>query len=560
MKEKLLKNKTELICYIIAMLVTTTLATALSYAMAALIDKAVEGNVRVLLLTLASAGVIAISYLVLEYLTHLWKYAMVKSMNVRMRQNVFEKIFALKTCQYEERNSAEYINHLVSDCDMISDLYIDTVFNFIEGATQMLVVVIAVLITSVPMFCVMIIITIIAVIVSNLGGDKMEDAAQNYAQCRERYNTYVKERMTNYHLVRLYNLYTHEKKAHKEIVETMESALYTQKKIYAGKVISGETMGLGTTLLVMAAAAFMAINHMVSIGFVLVAGELVGRIIYPVTTIPQIVVSLKAAKPIFERLDGIVEADGGNEREGKSEVKEIKEICFKNVGFSYKGLKTPALEDINCRFVSGQKYLIVGESGCGKTTLLRLLSHTYVTTEGEVLLNTEDINQYSDESLYAKIGYMTQDVLLIEDSLRSNLSLYREFSDEKIYEALKSAGFTNPQTEFENGLDTMIAEDGKNFSGGQRQRMALARVLLHDFEWLVFDEFTSNLDSQIAEQMEDQILKLNKSVITVSHRLRKQAAEKYDQIIVMEKGHIVEMGTYGELMKRKGSFYKMIEK
>jgi ATP-binding cassette subfamily C protein len=266
--------------------------------------------------------------------------------------------------------------------------------------------------------------------------------------------------------------------------------------------------------------------------------------------------NFQSAKPMMERLK--VLEDTTEMQKGENRIADINSIVFKNVSFQYVDDHENVIKNISYEFLKGKKYLIVGKSGCGKSTFLRLIAKCFSSYEGEILVNGKEQKEYLESDLYKLIGFMTQNIFLLNDSLKQNLTLYEEYEEKDIRASLKQAGFDNPDKIFKDGLETQISEAGNNFSGGEKQRIALARLLLHKFSWLLFDEFTSNLDAKVADTIESQLLNIHDAtVITVSHRLNKKMMQSYDEIIVMDDGEIVEFGSYDSLMQKRGQFYTL---
>lgn len=557
MKPLLWKYPGKLIGVIALRMAATVAGTAFTLMLAELLNSAVQGSVRRLLLTGGTVIVLMLLAQVFEYVTSIQKKRLLREWNVLLKSILFSRLLEKSMGNFEERNSASYSNGLLTDCESLEQLYFSNSLELLDEVAELVITSIAVIWISPVLFLAMIFLTFLTLLLMNVGIEKFQSGMEKYTNAREAYSVFLKENLSCFRLIRMFQMKEKVRKAHDDACQQMEEKKCRQQILMAQKSCVMSLTGLGSTVLIMMAAAYLALKGAVSVGFVLAAGQLIGKITYPVTVLPGIIMNYKSAKPIEERLSIY---DAGKIREGKKEKTDnIQKLVVENVSFSYPNGSRNSLDGVSAYFDAGKKYLLVGESGSGKTTLLQLLTDCFDSYAGNVLIDGTELRSFSEESICRKIGVMTQEVFLFQDTLRQNLALYGDYSDEEIKDALKRAGLDGDGKLFPDGLDTMIEENGRNFSGGERQRIALARVLLHGFSWLFFDEFTSNLDVHNALLVEEQLLRLEGiTLLTVSHHLNDRIARMYDEILVLDSGKIVEKGTFEELMERQGEFSKMM--
>ncbi len=237
----------------------------------------------------------------------------------------------------------------------------------------------------------------------------------------------------------------------------------------------------------------------------------------------------------------------------------LENLSFKNVSFGYKE-NTLALENISFDITKGQTVAFVGPSGSGKTSLVKLLVGLYTTDKGNVMYNQIQFEEIDKEDLRKKIGFVTQDTQLFAGTIRENLLFVRSTAtDLECLEALKSAQCDALLERGERGLDTVIGEGGVKLSGGEKQRLSIARALLRKPELIIFDEATSSLDSITEEEINKTIRDVSKKIapitIIIAHRL--STIMHADTIHVLEKGKIVESGKHDDLLKTQGLYYAM---
>jgi len=274
----------------------------------------------------------------------------------------------------------------------------------------------------------------------------------------------------------------------------------------------------------------------------------------PIRKLAPQVSNRRAAIKLIERLSDEIE---------KTEVKpegtvlgEFKrDIVFRNLNFAYAEDRT-VLENINLRFEKGKSYAIVGGSGSGKSTLLKLLLGYDTDYEGDLLIDGIPIKEINLESLYDHMSIIQQEVFLFDSSIKNNITMFRSFDEAKVENAIEQAGLSSLIEE--KGEDYSCGEGGRNLSGGEKQRVSIARCLVRETPILLMDEATAALDNNIAQMVESKILSINNLTrIIVTHRLNEGIMRKYDSIFVMNRGMVIEQGSFEELMNRQGYFYSL---
>jgi len=239
---------------------------------------------------------------------------------------------------------------------------------------------------------------------------------------------------------------------------------------------------------------------------------------------------------------------------------KVDELVFDQVGFKHLTAANKALDDINFRVNVGETIAFVGPSGSGKTTLVKLLVGLYKPMEGKILYNGVDSTKIDIEALRHQIGFVTQDTQLFSGSIKENLLFVNpRATDEQIMEVLQKASCQTLLARADKGIDTVIGEGGIKISGGEKQRLSIARALLRHPRLLVFDEATSALDSLTEEEISQTVRQVTASrehiTVMIAHRL--STIMHADRIYVLEKGHIIETGTHASLLSEKGLYYAM---
>lgn len=232
-----------------------------------------------------------------------------------------------------------------------------------------------------------------------------------------------------------------------------------------------------------------------------------------------------------------------------------REIRLEGVSFSYDWQKQ-VLHSLSARFEAGKAYALVGGSGSGKSTLLNLLMGAGAAYEGKILMDGREVRDLSPESLYGLMSVIQQNVFVFNASVRDNVTMFRSFPQEELEQAMGHAHLTELLQE--RGENYLCGENGKNLSGGEKQRISIARSLLKRSSVLLADEATAALDAQTAHQVTSDLLDLTGVTrIIVTHGLEESLLRRYDGILVLKDGRIAETGTFDELMEKKGYFYAL---
>ena len=305
--------------------------------------------------------------------------------------------------------------------------------------------------------------------------------------------------------------------------------------------------------------SFYIFNGELTLGQLISFITLSGFFLEPLSRVLTMQLQLQEVMIAAQRLSDVIDLEEESDSNlNKDEVESLSgDIEFNNVGFAY-GTRGMAIKNISLKIKSGEKVAFVGMSGSGKTTLLKLLMRFYECTEGNILINGKDINEYYIQSYREKIGYVPQESLLFTGTIKENISWGCEIPDmKKIVQCAIDAKAIDFIQNFPDKFDTYVGEHGSTLSGGERQRIALARVLMRDPHFLILDEATASLDSISEHAIMSTIFNRikNKTVIMVAHRL--STIKNCDKIFVFNKGSLVEEGSHESLLEQKGFYFDL---
>lgn len=349
--------------------------------------------------------------------------------------------------------------------------------------------------------------------------------------------------------------------------ENLQASLFRTKvkalSIFQYQQAGGKTINEVTNLCITILAATAVLSGDMTLGMMLAVQFIIGQLNVPVN---QMVEFFRTAQDARMSLDRLAEIHSKEEEDSESEMKvrnlpDKKDIYINNLSFQYEGPRSPfVLKDVDLIIPASKVTAIVGTSGSGKTTLLKMILGFYTPVTGEVQIGDTQLSNLSLKLWRKKCGVVMQDGYIFPDTIANNIAPGVETIDEKrLIQAVRIANITGFLDELPSGYNTKIGAEGKGLSQGQKQRILIARAVYKDPNFLFFDEATNSLDANNEKAITVNLEKffIGKTVVVVAHRL--STVKNADQIVVLEKGHMVETGTHEKLIENRGHYFNLIK-
>lgn len=470
------------------------------------------------------------------------------------RKRVMERILSAGCMLDANGNSGSYLSALTNDASVIETDYLRGAAEIVSNMLFLAASLCMMIWYSPVLTAASILLMLMPIGISAFSGGKLEKKVQAVSDENGKFVKRLQDILRGFTVIKSFHAEKAVEKLYTEHNWSLEQAKY-RKNIVAGRIQLWSALGSVTTQLgiFLIGGYLAATGSSITAGTLIVFVSLLGQIVNPIGKLPGLIAGRKAAGTLIEKAEESTLIEKTDPK-ASSIIGPIHTIELQNVSFDYDGHSV--LQDISLQFCQGKSYAIVGESGSGKTTLLRMIMAYQNRYSG--LITYDDVNAYTvnPESLMNHIAEIQQNVFIFDATIRDNVTMFQEFSEEKVSDALEKAGLAELIRQRGDGY--LCGENGCNLSGGEKQRISIARCFLKDASVLIADEATAALDPETSTYVMDQILDMPQMIrIIVSHKMSQSLLEQYDQIIVMKNGKVRELGTFGELMERKEYFYSL---
>lgn len=545
------KNAGKFLFSLIPVVIVGIMAPMRSYIMQLLID---SRDYRELLEKCLIAVGFSIGVFFFEWLSRKSQTVVVRELEKDLRNQLMRKLFSVSADQFEKKGTAYYLSKFTTDIRIILDDGVNNIYGMLMQLVFLIVALIYLLCAEPFILLIVAAVSAVQFGVPNVLKKKIASSRKEYTEAVEVYMDGVKNDLGGHKVIRTFD-------AVKQILGKQEglSDFVSRKNEYASRTLYwAQTLASfvnnGAFLIVLGSCMLFVAADRITVGEVVAITNMMNFVLTPCKMLAGGMIQLKAMEKVKAELEALLAQESENDNKEKIE-EDIQEICLDNVvqrisdGFS--------LNHLTLAFEKGRKYAIVGKSGSGKSSVIKLLTEYGPAYTGRVLVNGRELSKLNRESIMHVSPVCYQQTYIFNDTVFNNVALYQDYSRDEVVEALQKAGVYNVIRKLPKGVEEEILENGKNFSGGELQRIALARIFLRKKAAAFLDEITSGLDNATAYEIEKRLLEEDMTIISITHRYHKALMQKYDEIIVMDAGRIVERGSFDELMAKEEEFCRL---
>lgn len=535
--------------------INAILSVIIAFLIQKIIDIAVAKDTGQIPIIIIAAGILVLLNVLIGYLECLSMNQYVKKTFIEYKNNIIKRLLNKDVNSFRSSNTGSYISVINNDIKVIEMEYVIGTFSIIKQIALLSFGIAGMLYISPWVFLTAAVFSLLPILASIIFNAPMTRAQENISQNNKRFTTAIKDLFNGFLVIKSYNI---EDRIISNISGLNKDLENSKKKygIFAGWVsILNSSCGFIVVIACFTVGSILCTRNIITVGSIVAIIQLLNYLLGPIQQISLLSNKRNAAKKLVVNIEDLLQEEEEHELFAISKTQLDHAIEFKHVSFAYDNVNE-VIHDASLKFEKGKKYAIVGLSGSGKTTLINLLMGHYRSFGGDINFDGASIRNIARDTLYKMMTIIQQDVFIFDDSIRNNLTMYEDYGQEQIEKAVASAelaGFIE-----EKGFDSMCGENGNLLSGGEKQRLSIGRALIKNTNILILDEATSALDNTTSFAIEQTLLNLKDTTgIVITHKMNEKIMAQYDEILVMDKGRIIELGNFNSLMQAKGMFYSI---
>lgn len=557
MKQLIKNHQKAFYAFMIFNILVPLINIAFAYSIKGIIDSGMSQNREALTQAVLVGAAVIFIYAGLNFISLRLRNKLVRQIMSKYKNKVFQSILDRDYRDFSKEKSGKFISVLTENMKKIEQDYLHQYFNISKNLSLMIFSLLAMFIGNWFLTLLVIIASIIPMMISGFIGHKSAYLQKRAMIADQKYLAKVKDILAGFLVIKSFNVKEAIRQDYSHESENLDDIYFIKGKFDVLANIISQLSGMIVFLVAFGGGMYLVFNGYTTIGSVTAIVQLVNFVVMPLNEIGMGMSKFREGQATLNAFE-LKDVTGLQTGETKEYFDDV--ISFSNIDFSYPNTEEKIFNNLSLKIQKGEKIAIVGTSGSGKSTLLNLLLSFYDVTSGHISIDNQDIQAISAESLYNLMTIVQQDVYIFDDTLRANITLNQSFADEEINQAVQQSGLESYVLENESGLQTLCGENGSNLSGGQKQRLSIARALIRKTPILLLDEATSSLDNQVTTEIENSILDIQDlTALVVTHKLNENILKKYDRILFMKAGVIVEDGSFSDLMDRRGEFYKLFE-
>ena len=551
-----LKISLTVICGIVSTVFSVISPLLIGFATTAIFDGINSGNMN-LEYIINLLIIVVILYVVSAVFSYLQSYFLLEitaDISYNLRKELIEKITHLSMGDLDINTRGDILSRITNDVDSLQTGIVQTFNQLLTGVITIIGVTVMMLSINLWLTLTTIVLVPIAFLIITYVTKFSQDYYLKQLRYRGNLNGQIEESFTGHEIIRSFN---QEKESMKIFEEENEKWYEQEWKSKFFSSLSSPLVHFISNLqyvIISVLGAILVLQRAITVGDILAFIQYSKNFTTPIEQITRVMNMVQTAMAASERIFEFLEIDD-EENPSKEQIEELnEEISFENVSFGYSA-DEPVIKDLSFKVKKGEKIAIVGETGAGKTTIVKLLMRFYDLNSGEIKIDGVNINSYDKHSLRSLVGMVLQDTWLFNDTIFNNIRYGKlDASEEEVIKASKEAHADHFIRQIPTGYETELNEDVDNISHGQKQLLTIARTILSNKQILILDEATSSVDTRtekIIQRAMDRMMEDRTSFI-IAHRL--STVRDADKIIVIDDGQIIEQGTHEELLEQKGYY------
>ncbi|SES81799.1 ABC transporter transmembrane region [Anaerobranca gottschalkii DSM 13577] len=530
----MLKRKFRFALYILACMIPIADQLIINFTLALMIGSieiaTIEHFTKVVFVSLGAVTLGSVLYLISRFM----RISFMRDTLLDVRVKAFDKIMKSSYKTFNMKSKDSYISNLINDINIFENNFFLKLINVIfTGGTFVAVIIILGFMDF--LFAIGILfISLLLLLIIKLFEKKTVELQEKVSNSNEEFSIDIANTFNGLEILKLNNIEDRFLKKTLLKIKNLEKRKYQYTVFTEGQARVSNLMGYFVVVSILIYLLNLHSTDM-SLTRLIFMFQLSSNSVWSMVRLLPLLNELKSSVNIYNKItksdEDILPASSGDKEFSFQSLIEVKDLYF-----NYEGKEV--FRGVSFTIEKGKKYLIKGASGAGKSTLIKLLSKIYDDYQGMITVDGIDYKEINEDSLNQKVGFIYQDVFLFEDTIINNITLYKDYEEEKIVKAIDAAGLKDVINKKALGLNEMILENGKNLSGGERQRISIARAIIKDSEILFVDEGTSSLNEELGRSIENTILSLDSTVIAISHRYYQGITEKYDYVLEIVNGKI----------------------
>ena len=545
-----------LVCYALLAPLSALCSTLFALSLQPVVDTGLSGDLARFGLACLAAFLLGAVDLALNHWTVSRQAALVHRCTNRLCQHYLHQILAQKVERLQGQDSAAYLSKLTADAPLISSGYLGNALDLYRSAWSLIASLAVLAAAGWELAALAVLCALVSLSLPKLLQRSADRAEAAYLDANRTHLAQAQEILTNFLLIRLYGLAPEQEARYGNAATQVERADNRRQVVRQRMNTLGSAISQLSFVLLLAGAMVLVIQGKLSVGYTMSLTQLLGGVMFPFEVLPGYWMALQTGKRLYR--SNLEQLQSGLDTPGIQPLPHApRQLALHGVSFTYPH-RPPLVENLSLRLDCTKKYALVGGSGSGKSTLAKLLLGFLTPTRGSVTLDGIPLEQVESVSLYRAIGYQSQNNTFFRDTLEHNILLGRSLSPEDWRQLLQQVQLSHWVAQLPHQAQTVVEENGKNLSGGQAQRVALARCLAGHPAFLVLDEITSALDPQTAGALMDTVLALEGvGLLAITHDLNGERLKRFDSILVLRDGALIEQGSWEALMAQRGELYRL---